>query len=80
MCIRDSNGNVYEWCWDRLGPYPDHAVREPAGPDLGEYRVLRGGSFRSPTGDLRVAFRNGRQPDFSHSSVGFRCVLGALEG
>ncbi len=40
--------------------------------------MLRGGSFRSTLSDLRVAFRNGRQPEFSHCSVGFRCVLGAL--
>ncbi len=75
----DLSGNVYEWCWDRLGPYPEGEVHEPAGPEVGEYRVLRGGSYRSTAGDLRVAFRNGRQPGFSHSSVGFRCVLGALE-
>ena len=74
----DLSGNVYEWCWDRLGPYPDHEIAEPVGPELGEYRVLRGGSFRSTTTDLRVAFRNGRPPEFQHCSVGFRCVLGAL--
>lgn len=77
--LHDISGNVYEWCWDRLGPYPSHAIAEPFGPEMGEYRVLRGGSYRSALEDLRVAFRNGRQPDFSHCSVGFRCVLGALQ-
>ncbi|MDG1479583.1 MAG: bifunctional serine/threonine-protein kinase/formylglycine-generating enzyme family protein [Myxococcota bacterium] len=76
--LYDLTGNVYEWCWDRLGPYPDGEITAPTGPELGEYRVLRGGSFRSTASDLRVAFRNGRQPAFSHCSVGFRCVIGAL--
>ena len=76
--LYDISGNVYEWCWDRLGPYPDHAIAEPVGPEVGEYRVLRGGSYRSAPEDLRVAFRNGRQPDFAHCSVGLRCVLGGL--
>ena len=73
----DLCGNVYEWCWDRLGAYDPRDTIDPVGALDGEFRVLRGGSFRSEAPDLRAAFRNGRAPDFTHQSVGFRCVRGA---
>jgi formylglycine-generating enzyme required for sulfatase activity len=33
----------WEWCSDRFGPYPLHAVSNPTGPREGTDRVLRGG-------------------------------------
>lgn len=46
--IHDMHGNVYEVVGDWYGPYSAEAQVDPAGPDVGEYRVRRGGDI---TGD-----------------------------
>ena len=55
-------GNVMEYCsdWyaeDAFVNLPDGAI-DPKGPAAGEERVVRGGSFRSPVGEVRSASRD----------------------
>ncbi|MCD6378951.1 SUMF1/EgtB/PvdO family nonheme iron enzyme, partial [bacterium] len=36
----DMSGNVWEWCWDWYGSYPDTSCDNPLGPDSGTRRVI----------------------------------------
>lgn len=73
----DMHGNVREWCWDWLGPYPKGTLVDPDGPNTGERRVDRGGSYKMNAAILRSAQR-GRgsiQPSSVRASLGFRLCL-----
>ncbi|MFO0926049.1 MAG: SUMF1/EgtB/PvdO family nonheme iron enzyme [Gemmataceae bacterium] len=70
--LADLHGNVFEWCSDWYGPYPVDAVRDPAGKDHGEVRVLRGGSWHSLVRRCRSASRGWGPPGYRGSDVGCR--------
>ncbi len=71
--MHDMTGNVWEWCWDLYGDYPGGPVTDPEGPDAGESRVIRGGSWRvADPNVLRVAHRLGNMSSVHIYDVGFR--------
>ncbi|MEN8007808.1 MAG: formylglycine-generating enzyme family protein [Candidatus Krumholzibacteriota bacterium] len=41
----DMHGNQVEWCWDWWMRHQPGAVTDPLGPDSGEYKVLKSGSW-----------------------------------
>lgn len=72
-------GNVWEWCQDRFDPhyYSDSPVDGPRGPETGDRRVLRGGSYLchdSYCNRYRVAARNSNTPESTSGNIGFRVV------
>jgi formylglycine-generating enzyme required for sulfatase activity len=70
--LYDMHGNVWEWCQDWYGDYTTSQVRDPTGPEIGESRMLRGGSFLFIARNLRSANRNWRGPDSGNFNIGFR--------
>ena len=72
--LYDMSGNVAELCWDRMGPYSDTAETAPRGPDLGDQRIVRGGSWYDEPDRLRLASRQPFYPHHAPPNVGLRCV------
>ncbi|HET6454961.1 MAG TPA: SUMF1/EgtB/PvdO family nonheme iron enzyme, partial [Armatimonadota bacterium] len=70
--LYDTIGNVYEWCLDWYGEYTAGAVRDPKGPEGGQLRVLRGGSWDDHPGYCRSACRSRPAPATRTSNIGFR--------
>ena len=74
--VYDMAGNVWEWVsdWYSETYYQDSPLSNPLGPDSGQYRVLRGGSFDSSTSGVRTTNRYRYEPIYTLLSIGFRCA------
>ncbi|MCE9568267.1 MAG: SUMF1/EgtB/PvdO family nonheme iron enzyme [Planctomycetes bacterium] len=68
----DMHGNVWEWCSDRRGEYPQGDQTDPQGPADGHYRVLRGGSWRFDPESCRAAHRYRSVPALCNHITGLR--------
>jgi len=71
--LYDMLGNVWEWVGDRYGSYGLIGVlTDPTGPNTGDYRVFRGGSWDNSAFYVRAAMRDYVPPDFRYFALGFR--------
>ncbi|MEA1910456.1 MAG: SUMF1/EgtB/PvdO family nonheme iron enzyme [Spirochaetota bacterium] len=72
--LHDMSGNVWEWCWDRYGNYPDVDQIFNTGPDTGSERVDRGGGRKEIEKNCRITDRYADPPSGKYNSLGFRIV------
>jgi|GEM_PF-3066358 len=71
--LYNTGGNVREWCWDWMGEYPEAYTHNPTGPELGIYRIGRGGSLLScVTPPNRLADRTYASPNDGFRLFGLR--------
>ena len=72
-------GNAAEWVSDWYGRhyYEDSPEKNPKGPEEGDRKVLRGGSWEDEPRRIRVTVRAKAEPEFSDLTIGFRCAKDA---
>ncbi len=71
--LHDMSANVWEWCSDWYDSKLAGGM-DPQGPNNGEYRVLRGGSWSDDFRYLRSALRSFGTPSLRDLDFGFRVV------
>lgn len=72
----DLSGNVWEWVNDWYGSYPSGQQVNPQGPESGQSRVARGGSWNYYFAYfLSSAIRTWNDPFSVSHHLGFRCAL-----
>jgi len=71
--------NVHEWCsdWFQVNYYTESPERNPKGPECGDRRASRGGSWRHHIKASRCAARSSIPPDFRYADYGFRVACDA---
>jgi formylglycine-generating enzyme required for sulfatase activity len=74
--LLDMAGNVAEWVtdWYDADYYAVSPYRDPIGPEEGDFRMIRGGSWFNSANALRTTARLWNYPDLQSETIGFRCA------
>jgi serine/threonine protein kinase len=70
--LSDVWGNVWEWCWDHQPAIVPRTAPTLTGPENGDKRVVRGGSWADPAPQNAAATRRAFLPDHRANDLGFR--------
>ena len=73
--IYDMSGNVAEWVQDWKGDYSVLKTTNPSGENIGQFKVVRGGSWLDDPAGLRTTFRSDLTPKARTNLIGMRVVL-----
>jgi|GEM_PF-2168399 len=74
--LYDMSGNVCELCLDWwTKKYDSGKAVDPQGPEDGDYKIYRGGSYVRPSWQCRLASRFGTGPDNRRDELGLRLVM-----
>jgi len=78
--IYDMTGNAAEWCqdWYDENYYVNSPGENPEGPEAGEIKVIRGGSWIDTDKECTVFNRQSVKNGERSARIGFRCVMDAL--
>lgn len=74
----DMAGNVWEWVLDWYAPdfFTEAIYTNPIGPDSGNDKVVRGGSWFDSGNFAATTIRFPSPPDNADKTIGFRCASG----
>ena len=73
--LYDMHGNAFEWCLDWYHEFYQLPTKNPRGTKTGDYRILRGGSWKSEAVVCKSDYRSGDLPNAVSDLCGFRVVL-----
>jgi eukaryotic-like serine/threonine-protein kinase len=75
--VLDMAGNAWEWVFDWYSTdyYASARDENPAGPERGDFRVIRGGGWNGVARLARTTNRGYAFPDVPTNLIGFRCII-----
>ncbi|MGB9597897.1 MAG: formylglycine-generating enzyme family protein, partial [Candidatus Poribacteria bacterium] len=77
--LYDMHGNVWEWVQDYYAPYENKIEIDPRGPESGNMRVFRGGSFYYLPKFTRSAYRGYNIPTHKLFNLGARLAKSEIK-